>query len=452
MDSTEVNKVMAAFLTAGLVFGFGGVLGSWLVRPAVPEKPAFAIAGPAQPQPAAAPRGPMINALLASADPARGGADAAKLCGFCHSFNKGGATIVGPNLWGVVGTKVGDIPGYDFSSSLKGKGGTWTFAALDSWLKDPKSFASGTKMAFAGIANDRQRADVIDYLRTQSDHPEPLPPAGGGGASAGGAAGGASAFTGLVAHADVKQGQQEAQQDCAMCHSLAKGGPTIVGPDLYDVVDRPIASVAGYEYSSALKDKHGNWTYDTLNSWLTDPAAFAHGTKMTFAGLHGEKQRAALVAYLRTLAAKPAPLQASASPGSASPASSTASGGGGSGPSFAGLVGKADVGQGQQTTQQSCAMCHSLAKGGPTIVGPDLYGVVDRPIASVPGYEYSSALKDKHGNWTYDALNDWLTDPAAYAHGTKMTFAGIHSEKQRAGVVAYLRTLAGKPAPLPGAK
>ena len=98
-----------------------------------------------------------------------------------------------------------------------------------------------------------------------------------------------------------------------------------------------------------------------------------------------------------------------------------------------------------------CTACHSIAKGGPAIVGPDLYGVVGRPVASVPGFDYSAALKKHHGPWTYAELFEWIKDPAAYAPGTKMTFAGLPDAKQRADVISFLRTLSPHPEPLPPA-
>ena len=82
----------------------------------------------------------------------------------------------------------------------------------------------------------------------------------------------------------------------------------------------------------------------------------------------------------------------------------------------------------------------------------DLYGTVGRAVASVPGFNYSAALKAKGGTWTFDAPNKWLTKPSAYVPGTAMTFAGLSNEKQRADVIAYLNSLSAKPLPLPTAQ
>jgi cytochrome c len=115
------------------------------------------------------------------------------------------------------------------------------------------------------------------------------------------------------------------------------------------------------------------------------------------------------------------------------------------------LLATASVEHGAQVAKQ-CTICHNLQEGQGPKVGPDLYGVVGRPVASVASFHYSAVLKAKGGTWTFDALNPWLADPRADVPGTAMTFAGIPNEKQRADVIAYLNTLSAHPLPLPTAK
>ncbi|MGB8628694.1 MAG: cytochrome c family protein [Xanthobacteraceae bacterium] len=119
--------------------------------------------------------------------------------------------------------------------------------------------------------------------------------------------------------------------------------------------------------------------------------------------------------------------------------------------SINGPLASASAEHGAQIAKQ-CEICHNLQEGQGAKVGPDLYGVVDRPVASVAGFNYSGALKAKGGKWTFAALNKWLTDPRADVPGTAMTFAGLSSEKQRADVIAYLDTLSKNPVPLPKAQ
>jgi cytochrome c len=117
-----------------------------------------------------------INSLLATASAERG-AQVAKQCQACHNFEEGQGPKVGPDLYGVVGRKIASAPGFNYSSALKSKNGTWDFNALNAWLTKPTAYAPGTAMTFAGLSNDKQRADVIAYLDTLSKNPVPLPKA-----------------------------------------------------------------------------------------------------------------------------------------------------------------------------------------------------------------------------------------------------------------------------------
>jgi len=118
----------------------------------------------------------------------------------------------------------------------------------------------------------------------------------------------------MLASANVQQGQ-EISKKCQACHSLEKGGPNKVGPDLYGVVGRPVASHEGFAYSDALTKLGGNWDYDKLSGFLTNPKAYAAGTKMTFAGLPKESDRADIIAYLNSMSDSPKQLKAAEAPG-----------------------------------------------------------------------------------------------------------------------------------------
>ncbi|GEP01975.1 c-type cytochrome [Methylobacterium oxalidis] len=177
MDSFEVNKVAGAVLGA-LLFAMGsGFVAELIYHP----KPA-GTAGYELPEPkeesAAAPaaKAEPVAVRLASANVEKGQAGT-KACASCHSFEKGGPNKVGPHLWDVVERQKAHEPGFDYSASLKEKGGTWTYEDLDHFLESPKGYAKGTKMAFAGISSPQERANVIAYLRTLSDSPKPLPAA-----------------------------------------------------------------------------------------------------------------------------------------------------------------------------------------------------------------------------------------------------------------------------------
>lgn len=100
---------------------------------------------------------------------------------------------------------------------------------------------------------------------------------------------------------------------------------------------------------------------------------------------------------------------------------------------------------------KKCAACHTFEKGGPNRVGPNLFGILNAPKGEGRGFNYSAALKAKGGTWTYDDLSKFIANPKGYVPGTAMSFAGIQKDSERADVVAYLRSLADSPAPLPTA-
>lgn len=117
-------------------------------------------------------------------------------------------------------------------------------------------------------------------------------------------------------------------------------------------------------------------------------------------------------------------------------------------PDLGTLLAGADANAGK-TKAQACMSCHDFSSGGPNRIGPNLWQVVGRDIASHPGFAYSPAMTARHGNWTYDLLYDFLAHPARTVPGTKMTFAGLRRPEDRAAVIRFLATLGTKPPPFP---
>ncbi len=379
MDSMEANKAVAAVLVAGIAFFITGLLGDNLVYEQRPAKLAIPVQAAAPTEGAGGaqqPAGPApIVPLLASASVQKGETFVTQVCAACHSLNEGGKPIVGPNLYGIVGAPHDHEAGFDYSAALqKFKGQPWTYQALNKWLYDPQTYAPGTRMTYAGIKSTQQRADVIDYLRTLSHNPVPLPsaeevskaeqaakPAEAAPAAAAttAAPAGPAPIDPLLASANVQKGEAFAQQVCAVCHSLNEGGKPVVGPNLYGIVGAPHDHEAGFDYSAALQKFKGQpWTYQALNKWLDDPQAYAPGTRMTYAGVKSTQQRADLIAYLRTLSHNPAPLPGAASTQAPSKAAETAPAPGTAAPA------------GNHSALGSASAPNSAPASSPNVIGP----------------------------------------------------------------------------------
>jgi cytochrome c len=175
-----MNKLLGALLGTCLVLLAVHIASGAIFTPPVPAKPGYVIkvtteqAAPSGGTSGAKPAAQPIESLLASASKPRG-AQVAHECEMCHNLGKGEGAKIGPPLYGVVGRKVASVPGFNYSSALKAKGGTWSFDALNTWLTDPQADVPGTLMTFAGLSSEHQRADVIAYLNSNSDHPLSLP-------------------------------------------------------------------------------------------------------------------------------------------------------------------------------------------------------------------------------------------------------------------------------------
>jgi cytochrome c len=180
MDGFEFNKIAGAVLTALLVIAGGKtVIDIALPRHKV-EKAGWNLpVTEGKKGTAEAPKPFDVAAVLANLPKASAdnGQDVFRKCLTCHTPEKGGATRVGPNLWGVVGRKVASVSGFDYSPAMKKHGGEWSWEHLAKYLHKPAETVPETKMVFEGVKDDTDLADLLAYLGKLGDNPPALPKA-----------------------------------------------------------------------------------------------------------------------------------------------------------------------------------------------------------------------------------------------------------------------------------
>ena len=395
MDSFEFNKIAGAVLFAALAaFGLG-ILSDIIFEGHEAETPGYVIevaeTGGVETAGEEAAEEP-IAALLASAD-TDAGKSVAKKCAACHSFDEGGANKVGPALWNSVNRPVAAVEGFKYSDGLKAfaEGGTvWDYEHLNGFLTAPKKYVSGTSMGFAGLKKPADRANIIAYLRSLADDPAPMPQA-------------AAAEAPAEMAADVPTTEAPAEM---AAETPAAETPTAEAPAA--AAEAPAPAVEA-------------------------PAAVAPAaeTEMT-APAPAEEAAPVETPAVEAPAAAAAPAEAADSPVLA-------------------MIGEMSADDGKKVARK-CAACHAFDEGGKNKVGPPLWGILNRTAGMAEGFKYSNALKafgENGGSWDYAALDAYLANPKGFVPNTKMSFAGLKKEKDRAAILAYIRTLAAEPVALP---
>ncbi len=174
MDSFELNKIAGAVFFTLLVYLGVQNLGDILFHIESADANAYIVEGlevdAVSASKASAEPEVDILALLQTASVDKG-ANVAKKCVSCHAFEKGGANKIGPALWGIVNRDVASVDGFTYSGALNEMAGDWDYDALNGFLENPKKYAAGTKMAFAGLRKPQDRAAIIAYLNAQGDTP-----------------------------------------------------------------------------------------------------------------------------------------------------------------------------------------------------------------------------------------------------------------------------------------
>ena len=179
MDSFEINKIVAAVLMVALLIIGIGKLSNIIFHVEKPKTPGYAIEVEQVTTVSSTTKKAVeekvdIAALMAMGDITLG-EKVFKKCAACHSIVKGGKNNIGPALYNVVGRKTGAVTDYKYSKALASFEKEWTFEELNGYLTKPAKWIKGTKMAFAGLRKEKDRASVIKYLNQNSDNPIPLP-------------------------------------------------------------------------------------------------------------------------------------------------------------------------------------------------------------------------------------------------------------------------------------
>lgn len=178
MDGFELNKIAGAVLTAMLVIAGGKTAMDIALQKHKPEKAGWALpiteVKPKSSEPEVAFEPKAVLAMLPKASPDNG-RDVFKRCLACHTPDKGGRNLVGPNLWGVVGRKIAEAPGFNFSEAMKNHPGAWNWEELAKYLHSPQQTVPGNRMQFPGVKDNTDLADLLAYLRTLADTPQALP-------------------------------------------------------------------------------------------------------------------------------------------------------------------------------------------------------------------------------------------------------------------------------------
>jgi len=179
MDSFELNKIIAAILmVALLVIGLGKIADS-VFHVSKPKNPGYRVQVESQLTSGTSKATEIVEKIDIVAFMTLGdvvsGEKIFKKCAACHSINKGGKNKIGPALYNVVGRKVGGVDDYKYSKTLASYNKEWTFEELNGFLKKPSTYLKGTKMSYAGLRKEKDRASIIKYLNQNGDNPKLLP-------------------------------------------------------------------------------------------------------------------------------------------------------------------------------------------------------------------------------------------------------------------------------------
>lgn len=218
--------------------------------------------------------------------------------------------------------------------------------------------------------------------------------------------------------ASLRRGER-AFERCTHCHTITKGGEHLVGPNLFDIYGRKIAGLPDYSYSDGLRAKQGVWDDRALNRYIARPKLAVPDNAMPFLGMTSPHARADLIAWLKTNPGKDGATSVNVDE----------------------VFQRRLVDRGAQLAR-ACVVCHSIGKDEGNRIGPNLWGVVGRPIAGVADFDYSERLMRREGIWTPRTLNDFFIETKVFDQGSHRAFLGLARSEDREALISWLATLA----------
>jgi len=216
------------------------------------------------------------------------GARAFSRCMHCHSLNNDdNKQKFGPNLVGIVGRPIASQDWYDYSPALKAQDGIWTKDKLNRFIARPNHAVNNTKMPYSGMLSPHARADLIEYLEAVGKLLIQVTP-----------------NTGSLENGNPERGSV-LSRSCYACHNTNPDDGHKIGPNLYGVVGRDMASASGFSYSERLLKREGIWTPESLNAFFYETKQFEQGTHIAFLQLQSLQDRAGIIAWLSSLTETP---------------------------------------------------------------------------------------------------------------------------------------------------
>ncbi len=215
----------------------------------------------------------------------------------------------------------------------------------------------------------------------------------------------------------LKAGKRAFRQ-CANCHTLDPGAPIRVGPHLNGIIGRPVAGQKGYDYSEGMREREGVWTEEKLEAFIVKPRHAVEGTTMPYRGMTNPRSRKDLILYLKYIAEQEPSDHIKDEH------------------SISLTQGDADHGA---SLAARCMACHTLTEDGKHGIGPNLFGVYRRDIASAPGFDYTQTLIKRKGIWDAAQLNAFMFETKRFDQGSHAAFLSLWRLSDRADIIAWLK-------------